>query len=440
MEPLVMKPKFILLIAVGLLVSGNLRAQHSFQSLDEIWSYALTHNADNQVKQLQVSQAVQDKKTSNSFLFPKVSVGLNGQDNIDISETPVPGELVGKPGETVNMKFGKHYAFSAGIDVSYNLLDWQSVYQSKIAATNLELKKAGQSYFGQNLKEQLAQFYFASLTAEKAVRIGTDDLATADTLLNLTEDRFREGTIDALALNQARIRRNTVFEQLESTRQYRDECLSNLKILLGLDAGTELNLTENLSVQMVSGESEPLLPNDRLTDQYRLQHELSEYEMKKAKAAFAPKIGFRAYFGNNQYQDNFSLSLKSSDWSPNNYVGMSVAIPVFTGFANRSQAKSAHIGQQIAENTYRDELRKAAINDSLLQQNYTRSIKVSASSFDTFQLSKNNILLAGQKYKEGLLNLDGYLNIFDDYLSAESQYLNRLSEFLTNKATIESRK
>jgi outer membrane protein TolC len=373
-------------------------------------------------------------------LFSKVSVGLNGQDNIDISETPVPGELVGKPGETVNMKFGKHYAFNAGIDVSYNLLDWQSVYQSKIAATNLELKKAGQSYFVQNLKEQLAQLYFASLTAEKAVRIGTDDLATADTLLNLTEDRFREGTVDALALNQARIRRNTVFEQLESTRQYRDECLSNLKISLGLDVGTELNLIENLSAQMVTGESEPLLPNDRLTDQYRLQHELSEYETKKAKAAFAPKIGFRAYFGNNQYQDNFSLSLKSSDWSPNNYVGMSVAIPVFTGFANRSQAKSAHIGQQIAENTYRDELRKTSINDSLLQQNYTRSIKVSASSFETFQLSKNNILLAGQKYKEGLLNLDGYLNIFDDYLSAESQYLNRLSEFLTNKATIESRK
>lgn len=435
-----MKTKFILLIAVGLLASGNLMAQHSFQSLAEVWNYALAHNADNQVKQLQVIQAVQDKKTSNSFLFPKVSIGLNGQDNIDIPGTPVPGELVGKPGESVNMKFGKHYAFNAGIDVNYNLLDWQSVYQSKIAATNLELKKAGQSYFGQSLKEQLGQLYFASLTAEKAVRIGMDDLATADTLLNLTEDRFRQGTTDVLALNQARIRRNTVFEQLESTRQYRDECHSNLKILLGLDAGSELDLTEDLSTQLVSDATSPLFPNDRLTEQYRLQDQLSEYEAKKAKAAFAPKIGFRAYIGNNQYQDNFTLSLRKSDWSPNNYVGVSVAIPVFTGFASRSQAKSARLNQQIAETNYHDELRKTAINDSLLQQNYARSFRVSASSLETFQLSKNNIQLANQKYREGLLSLDGYLNVFDDYLSAESQYLNKLSDFLTNKATIESRK
>jgi len=435
-----MKTKSFLLIVIGLLVSGTLMSQHSFQSLDEIWNYALTHNVENQIKQLQVNQAVQDKKAAGSFLFPKITVGMNGQDNVDISETPVPGELIGKPGETVYMKFGSQYAYNAGIDVSYNLLDWQLIYQSKIAATNLELKKAGQSYFGQSLKEQLAQLYFASLTAEKAVRIGIEDLASADTLLSLIKDRFHQGITDEIAVNQAQIKRNSVYEQLESTRQYRNECLNNLKILLALDVNAELNLTEDLSVQALSDEPEELLPNHRLTEQFRIQDKLSEYETKKTKAASAPKIGFKAYFGNNQFQDDFSLSFKSSDWSPNNYIGMSVSMPVFTGFSNKSKVKSAKIDREITEYSYREQLRKSVINDSLLQQSYARSVKVSASSFETFQLSKKNIQLADLKYKEGLLSLDGYLKIFDDYLSAESQYLNRLSEFFTNKATIESRK
>ena len=149
-----MKKSIIIALALGCL-SGHLSAQETFGSLYDVWNYALSHNADNLIQQMQ----------------------------IDIAETPVPGELVGQPGETVYLKFGKKYNYSAGVNVNYSPLDWQAIYQSKIAKVNLELKTAGKAYFEQNLKEQIAQLYFAALTAKKAVEIGESDLATADTLL-----------------------------------------------------------------------------------------------------------------------------------------------------------------------------------------------------------------------------------------------------------------
>jgi outer membrane protein TolC len=409
-------------------------------SLREVWEFALANSSENKVKEWHAEQALQEKRTAGSFLFPTISAVGNGQHNIDIAETPVPGEIVGQPGETVYTKFGKAYSYSAGININYNPLDWQSIYRKKMAEVNVQLKEAEKDYFEQTLKEQVGQLYYATLTAQKAVEIGQQDLAVADTLLFLTEQRFTEGTTDAIALNQARVNRNTVDQNLESTRQYYNECLSNLKILIGFNADDKLVLTENLSNESsLSVVSQPV-QNIRYTEIYRLQEIYVEKGVKKAKADFIPQLGFHAYFGYNQYQDDFTMSFQSGEWKPNNYLGLSLNIPVFTGFANKSKYKSAKINRQIATRTYEDELRKSAINDSLLYSKTISASKIARAGLENFHLSSDNIKLAAQKYEQGLLSLDGYLNIFDDYLKSESLYLNKLSEFLINKASIESRK
>ncbi|QGY46461.1 hypothetical protein GM418_23190 [Maribellus comscasis] len=432
--------KTIYFISILLVASGSLKAQHSMKSLGEVWEFALANSSENKVKQWHAEQALQDKKTAGSFLFPTISATGNGQHNIDIAETPVPGEILGQPGETVYTKFGKAYSYSAGINVSYNPLDWQMIYQKKMAEVNVQLKEAEKDYFEQTLKEQVGQLYFATLTAQKAVGIGEQDLAIADTLLLLTEQRFTEGTTDAIALNQARVNRNAVAKNLESTRQYCSECLSNLKILIGINSGDELVLTENLSDgNALSIVTQPA-QNSRYTEIYRLQEMYAESSVKKAKADFIPQIRFHAYFGYNQFQDDFTMSFQSGDWKPNNYLGLSLNVPIFTGFANKSKYKSAKIDRQIAAQTYEDEKRKSAINDSLLYSKTVSTSKIAVAGLENFHLSSENVKLAAQKYEQGLLSLDGYLNIFDDYLKAENLYLNNLSEFLINKASIESRK
>ena len=434
-----MSRRFFILIVIILSASVSLKAQQTFHSLEQVWEYALFHNAENRIHQLEIEQAKQNKKEAAGFLFPTVTGAVNGQDNLDIAKTPVPGELVGEPGETVYLEFAKHYSYNAGINITYNILDWQAIYQSKIAGVDLQLEQAGKAYFEQNLKEQLAQFYFASLTAERALAIGTTDLATADTLLQHTEDRFRQGTADMLEVNQAGINKNTIFQSLESSKQYLHQCLNNLMILLGVDPGEEIDLTESLSSTAITGVSAYPLPDVRYLETFRLQQQLAEVGAKKAKALFIPQVGFKGYLGKYQYQDDFSFSLDAGDWKPNSYIGMSVTIPIFTGFSNKSHYSSAKFGKQAAETAYQDQIRKSAINDSILYRDYLSALNRSVSAKETYRLSADNLKLAWKKYEQGLLNLDGYLNVFDDYLSAENKYLSNLSEFLTKKATIESR-
>ena len=435
-----MRRKSALIVALMLILAGGAKAQYSFYSLDSVWKFALSQNSDYQIRLLQVEQARQDRRAAQSFLFPTVSAGAGGQDNIDLSVTPVPGELVGQPGETVNLKFGKRYNYTAGLTVDYNVLNWQKIYRSKMAQTNLELMQANRAYYRQDLKEQLGQLYYAALTALKATVIGEHDLAIADTLLQSSEDRFREGTIDALELNQAKINRNTIAQQLETSRQYRDECRSNLKILMGLQASDELMLGESIQAETTSGALPGLVSNTSYTHIFKLQKDYATIEAKKAGSVFLPDLQLKGYWGASQFHDELAFSFKSGDWQANSYVGLSVSIPIFNGLANRSNYRSAKLEQEIAVQNYANEIRKADINDQLLYRQIMSNREIARSGESTFNLSAQNLKLAASKYDEGLISMDAYLKVFDDYLAAESSYLNSLSEFLSHKVIFESRK
>ncbi|MFA7421663.1 MAG: TolC family protein [Melioribacteraceae bacterium] len=430
-----MKKAFITILL--LLPAVNIFAQHSFKSVEEVWNYALKNNPQDTVYSLNIASAEKSSRTAHSYIFPKVSAGFSYQKNITIPETPVPGELFGKPGQTSYLQFGQKYNYSAGITVSKSLFDWYARFQYKITELNVSLRKAEKEYFEQTLKEQIAQVYYASLTSIEAVRIGHADLSVADTMLAIAGSRFSEGVIDSIVYNQAVINRNNNFEKLEKSKQYRTECLNSLKQLLGLNPVDAISLTENISIDIKINDSEKLLPNYRHTDLLRLKNDITGIEVKKARARFYPKIDIVHYYGSLQYQDEFKL--KSSDWKPNQYTCISISIPIFTGFSNKAQYDAAVIEKEIAEKNYQDELRKSDISDDNLTAAYTSSKRIVDNSKESFRISKLNVQLAEQKYSQGIFALDDYLKVFDDYLKIENQFLNNVTEYLVNKATIEAR-
>ena len=313
--------------------------------------------------------------------------------------------------------------------------------QAKIAKLNVSLTEAQKDYYEQTLKEQVAQVYYAAITANKAVGISNKDLEIADSLFLIAQNRFEQGLIDGLVFNQAIINKNNVIRNLEQNKFYQSQWMYNLKLLLGFAATDSLILTEDIIIDRNNDQLDyGQVSNEKYTRIYNLQSDISGIETKRALARFAPKIEVDYYLGSFQYQNDFTFSLKSADWKPSSYLGISVSVPLFTGFANKSQYSSAKISQAIMQTKYQDEGRKSAINDSILLANYFSSIKLIEITSETYKVSGNNVELASQKYGQGLISLDEYLKVFDDYLAIENQYFNSLSEYLINKATIEARK
>jgi len=430
--------KFVNITIAFIISISWANGQQTFHSLEEVWIYALKSNPDNSVYQLHVEKAVKDYKTAKSYLYPKISIGMSGQYNMEIPETPVPGEIFGKPGETVYAKFGQAYNYSRGLSFSKTLLDWQSMFQAKIAQSNTNLAKAEKALFEQNLKQQAAQVYYAALTARAAVDLSQKDLILADSTLLLSTNRFQEGVIDNMTLNQAKINRNNALDRLEQNKQYLLENETNLKILLGLTPGDTLLLSEN--IQLTENTAIDTISTDELSlNLYKIQTENAGFATKQAMSRFSPKLELVTFWGGMQYQDDFKISMKSSDWQPNRYIGLNLSIPIFTGFANKNQYQSTKISQDIAQLSYNEAIRKSSLNDSILLNNYITAKHSFQTAQQNLALANENVHLAYSKYSEGLISLDNYLSVYDDYLAIENQYFSRMSDYLINKAIIQSR-
>lgn len=415
--------------------SGQLR----IGSVEEACRYALTHNYGNTLQDLQIGLAKKQKVLSNAYWYPNISAGLYGQYNIDISETPVPGELIGKPGEVVYMKFGNEFAYSAGINVEYQLLNWTSIYQSKVATANFQLALSNQQNYEQQLKEQVGQTYFASLTALHAEKIWAQQVTMADAVELLTRQKFDEGLVDQLSLNQAVNTKLQVSQQLERTISYRIQVTNQFKLLLGISTETIVDWSESIQVEKMEPISVIGLSNSQL-EVVEARVRVAALEQKTALTAFAPKIAVKGSFGANQYMDEFHFSLDANDWRRSNYVGVSVSLPLFNGFANSSKYQSAKIQKNLAETALQEKRLATQLEDNSLINKYLSSIKIVNASQECVRLSNENLNAARQKFEGGGIGLTEFLEFFNANLNVQNQYLTDLSECRSLQSTIESRK
>ncbi len=432
--------KALTFIGGFLLQSVLLQAQYAFSSIGEVWGFAMSKNTEVAIYGLLTEQSEQEKLAAKNYLYPKINFGIASQLNIDIAKTPVPGELVGQPSETAYLRFGQKYAYNGGATITKSLFDWQAHAQSDIAKLNVSLNNAQKEFYQQTLKEQIAQVYYAALAATEAVARGNKDLDTADSIYSVAAGRFGQGLIDGLLFNQAKINRNNVLQQLEQSKRHQNRCVCDIKLLIGLSASDTLVLLEDILANV--GQTLPpqtLVLNNGQTEICRLKSAISELEVNKSKAMFMPKIELSSYFGFLQYQDDFVFSFKQPELIPNNYLGLSMSIPLFTGFSNSARCSSSKISGHIAGLVFQDEIRKSAINDAMLLNDYYSSFTIAENAAYSFSVMGNSLQLASQKYNRGLFGLEEYLRVFEDYLAAENQYMSKLSDLLTNKATIEAR-
>ena len=117
----------------------------------------LKNNSNLKIFQLKIAQSKSDLKASNFFKTPQISGSLNTQDNLKLSTTSIPGALFGEPGKKINISLGNPYTNSIAITAVQSIMDWQHLFQSKIAFQNTQLLKAQENQSIQNLKIQILQ-------------------------------------------------------------------------------------------------------------------------------------------------------------------------------------------------------------------------------------------------------------------------------------------
>ena len=426
-------------LSILTLNAQNQSSTITLSSFEETWNYALKNNPDQNSYLLNIEKAKADKITSQSFLWPSINGSFSGQYNIELPTTPIPGEIIGKPGTTIYAQFGQKFNYTTGISVNKEILNWQNCMQLKLAKNNILTTQLQADAYKQSLKQQVALFYFTTVVGQEALETNRRNLAEADSIVILTKQKQQQGLINTISANQALINRNNIQQQIASSQMLVDQCKISLKILCGLavNADLQLNMMDLKNHQIVS-------PNQNLNPDKNLaisenQVKGLKYNVDIQKSAYLPKLNANYYIGEQQYRKDFGLSFDSKDWYVSKYLVVSLQVPIFNGFSTSSCVKSSKIEYQKAQTDWEESKRKAALNDELLLKNFTQSSLIAQTNQENYRLYAENERLANQQLRAGIISLDDYLKISEDYLKAENNYLNSLSTLYNYYSTIISR-
>jgi outer membrane protein len=425
-----------------------------FHSVTDIWSAALHNNPTERIYRMKTGQLTEDYNASLGNLLPQASLGISSQDNLKLQVTPVPGELIGQPGKTLYLTFGKQYIYNVDLQVSQTIFNWQYVFQSRIAKENVALNSLQQAAWQQNLRVSSAQYYYEGLVAASSLRISGRDLILADSILSTVRDRYTQGLVDISAVHSAEINVNNVRQNIYQSQQLFDQAAQNLKLLTGCKPDQSISLDEYLAIDSLSSASvdpgtppgatyplpgipdaSPLSP-DKNIDVYAGNARLAALQGSLQKTAFYPTLSIAGNLGSQQFRDNFGLTFGNGAWNDYRYLILNLNVPLFTGFYNRDKYRSAEATARINARQYQDAIEQGAINDTLLLKTYDNYRLTTEASGRNLLLYRENLMLSQRKYEEGLISIDTWQKAFEDYLRSENTHLNNLSQLFSTRASI----
>lgn len=166
-----------------------------------------------------------------------------------------------------------------------------------------------------------------------------------------------------------------------------------------------------------------------------LRVQASERNEKIAKSGYLPKLSFNAGLGSNSYNTSgfrsepFGRQLKNNF---NQYLGLSLQIPLFNRFATRNEVRSAKLrtsqveldAENIKKNLYK-EIQQAYCAAEASRANYLSGREAVTSNTKAFEM-------ISQKYENGKSNITEFNEAKNNYLKAQSDFARSKYEYIYN--------
>lgn len=281
-------------------------------------------------------------------------------------------------------------------------------------------------------------FYNVLLTLEQ-INVLKEDTARLNRSLKDAYHQYVGGIVDETDYEEAQISLNNSVAELKQADENIIPQYAVLKQYMGLAPGKQFNVDFD-TLQMMRDiqvdtnqqlEYEKRIEYQQLNTQKALQAQTINYYRTSFLPTVSAFFDYDLDFENNKASDLFNQSY------PTSLVGLSVSIPIFTGFYRVNNLKKARLQQEQLDWTTTD------LKSEIYSQ-YTSALANYKGNKFNLELLQKNVSLAKRvyfvvqlQYKQGIV---AYLNVItaeSNLISSEISYLNALFTVLSNKVDLD---
>ncbi len=417
-----------------------LSAQTVFNSLEEVWKYADTHNVTINNAALEAQKARQGRQQSYMDFLPDVTASAGFTDNTTIQTTLIPAVIFGGPdGVYRPVQFGQKYIYNAGFTAQLDLVNLQTWHNTRIAKETEELNKAAFGNTKKNTYQQIATLYYACLLNKEALILAKQSSSVADSVFNSVNNRFIEGAVGLPSLDVAKLNSERAQQTYITATYLLATSQNSLKALLGMTVTDSISISQQLKSENGSVNDGAFTEDPSIRLAFH-QSQVNLGKLKASNAAAYPTLSI-LYSNNTQQYDNTFRPFEASgpQWFPATYWSLRASWNIFNGGTRWLQSQKNKLSYLQSEADLEQSKRQSAINDENTRLSYMKAKTLLVKAQSIMNLSYDNYRHLTLRYDEGLANIDDRLRAFSDYINYQNQYLNSLSEMLVQMYNVKIR-
>jgi len=420
----------ITLLTFTLSVSAQEVAQ---LSLKEAITFALENKSEAKKAKLDIENSEYKIQEVRSRALPQISANGSLNYNPILQTTVIDGENFGAPGTTIQAAFGQKWNSVAGISVSQALFD-QSVFTGlKAARTTREFYQINADLTEEQVIERVANAYYQVYVQQQKLEVVENNLKNANKVKDIIKGQYDNGLARKIDLDRISVRVNninSIKQQLINAISLQENAL---KFYMGMPVQNKIVIPKT-AFEVTPQDLNKTADVTNRTEYILLkkQEQLLNYQKKAYQASYYPTLslsGSYNYIGQGPEMPLFAKPIDGVYWSDFASIGLSLRVPIFTGFGTKARVKQA--------NTTIKSLQVDIDNTKLaLDMAFENSKKQIENSLITIENQKDNVKLAQEvfantnnNYTQGLASLTDLLDAENALVEAQNNYTTAILEY-----------
>ncbi len=440
----------VLLVASGAYAQMPTLNTHNF-TLQQTVEYAKKNNTQvkNALLNLQIQNQINRGITAAAYPQLSGSIANNYYPNVQVSVFPnfiamgtygvlthegvkdANGNAIQAPSDygTIAASFGTTYNASAGLSLSQILFDGQVFVGLQARKTSLDFQSKNLEVTEEVIKANVEKVYYQLVVSKTQVKLLDANIDRLQKLQSDAKELYKNGFAEKLDVDKVSVQLANLQTQKLSVLNSINVGYIGLKTLIGMPEKDKLVLTEDLNESQIKNgimQEANYKYDDRKEYQYALLgKKLNEYNVKRYKMSYLPGLYLNGNFSKQAQRNKYDFFNKG-DWFTSSFVGVSMSVSLFDGFAKDAKVKQSKLELQQTENNIENLKRTIDSDVEQATLNYKTAIA-------TLDFQKKNMELAetvyGQTKKKFEVGTGSNTEITaaqTDLITAQTNYINAL--------------
>ncbi len=410
-----------MLMLLIITVQANAQVISNNMSLKDAVTYGMNGNTDIKKQNIAVLQSRQQVQEVISQGLPQINGTAQLIDNLIIPKQLLPGDLIGKPGTYIPVKFGTQYGIPLAINANqllYNQAYFVGIKQAKAFEmfSKVQLEK-----MQQDVIYNIAAAYLQAAIVTEQSKLIQANLEMVNQSLKVVQSLYENQMARKIDLDQLKVTQSNTQTEYYNSQVLFAFALDQLKILIGYPLADTLILNEIITDNdmLVSQNTTSNNPSLSLLQQQAI---IKQLEIKGINSKYLPTL---VAFGQYGYQSQF-MKWDDMYWFNSALIGVQLNISIFDGLLKHHQVKqrkfelqSIQLDKELLEKSLNAEYNNA-VNKYLQNQKTVRNQK------ENLTLAENVYEAMQNNYKNGLASLSDIINSDTGLKSAQSSFLTAL--------------